>query len=270
MNSRTIVIFIALFSAAFLAVMMPAPVALAADPSEAVSAPAGGAAEKAPPEKKTKPLRIKWFGHAMFLLDVDGARVLIDPFDDIGYPVPKETIKCEACIVSHDHRDHNNTRLAGGACQIMKAAGSYHANGANITLIETMHDKNSGKDRGKNLVSVIERDDFRIVHMGDIGHVISDETARKIGRVDVLLIPVGGFFTIDAFDAWETIRLLSPRVIIPMHYRTEKLDPKLPIDTIDKFIAGRSAAERLPGDTCEIDMLSLPKEEKIIVFNAGE
>ncbi|HNY11315.1 MAG TPA: MBL fold metallo-hydrolase, partial [Candidatus Wallbacteria bacterium] len=167
----------------------------------------------------------------------------------------------------HGHADHNNTNLAAGAYALKNSEGASNIHGINIRQIKTFHDKKNGKDRGPNLISIFEYDNFRLAHMGDIGTLLSDEEIKKIGRIDAIMIPVGGYYTVDAFDAWEIIRRLSPRIIIPMHYKTPRLDPKNPIDTVDKFIAGRSNLTKLSGSTYEIDISSIPKEETIVLFS---
>lgn len=230
------------------------------------------ASETSPVEavKKTaaslKTIKMRWFGHAMFLIELNDARILIDPFSDIGYPMPKDPIRCDACVVSHGHADHNNLKLAGGAYTLKNSEGSVNIHGINIIQIKTFHDRKNGKDRGTNLISIFEYDNFRMAHMGDIGSLLSDEDIKKIGRVDAVMIPVGGYYTVDAYDAWEILRRLSPRIIIPMHYKTPMLDPKNPIDTIDKFVSGHSNVTRLSGDTYEIDITDIPRADAIIQF----
>jgi len=214
-----------------------------------------------------KSIKMKWFGHAMFLLELNDTKILIDPFSDIGYPMPKDPVRCEACVVSHGHADHNNTKLAGGAYTLKNTEGTVNIHGINIIQLKTFHDKKNGKDRGPNLISIFEYDNFRMAHMGDIGTLLSDEDIKKIGRLDAIMIPVGGYYTVDAYDAWEIIRRLSPKIVIPMHYKTPQLDPKNPIDTIDKFVSGHSNITKLSSSTYEIDILNLPKEDVIIQFS---
>lgn len=226
--------------------------------------------EKAGPsgEKKfkEKTAKITWFGHSMFLIEFESARVLIDPFSDIGYPMPIRPILCDICIVSHKHADHSNLNLAGGAYALKDSEGFSNVRGVGINLIKSYHDRKLGADRGINYISVFDYDNVRFAHLGDLG-AYDDQLLKSLGRVDVLMIPVGGYYTIDAYDAWEIIRYLNPKIILPMHYKTEKLSPKNPIDTAEKFISGRRNIVYFENGSCEIKLNDLPKEEMIYMFD---
>ncbi len=223
----------------------------------------GSASEKTFEEKTAK---ITWFGHSMFLIEFESARILIDPFSDIGYPMPIRPIHCDICIVSHKHADHSNLNLAGGAYALKDSEGFSNVRGVGVNLIKSYHDRKLGADRGINYISVFDYDNVRFAHLGDLG-AYDDQLLKSLGRVDVLMIPVGGYYTIDAYDAWEIIRYLNPKIILPMHYKTEKLNPKNPIDTAEKFISGRRNIIYFENGSCEIKLNDLPKEEMIYMFN---
>lgn len=221
-------------------------------------------------KNKTDSVTITWFGHSMFLVEIGGQKIVIDPFnEDSGYTVPK-ALRCDGCVISHSHFDHNYTGRLTGAYQEFKNAGTYSCGAVNIEQVLTYHDKENGKKRGENLVSIISFNNFRIAHLGDLGHVLNDQQLAKIGRVDVLMVPVGGYFTIDAFDAWEVIRLISPKIIIPMHYKTEKTAGNIIIDTLDKFIAGRGNVVKLDSNAYEIEISNVSNDEKILRFKVPE
>ncbi|MEM0498291.1 MAG: MBL fold metallo-hydrolase [Methanothrix sp.] len=177
---------------------------------------------------------IKWFGHSCFqITDSIGRTVVTDPPDDsVGYTLPP--IRADIVLVSHDHFDHNNVEAVLGSPIVIKHPGIYKAAGIDVKGVATYHDDAGGKLRGTNTVFCFTMDDIRLCHLGDLGHVLDDNEARMIGDVDVLLIPVGGTFTIDARGALAVIDKLKPKLVIPMHYRTPAL--AFDLDPVDKFI----------------------------------
>lgn len=207
---------------------------------------------------------LKWFGHACFLITSEnGTRVLTDPFDEkVGYPLPE----AEADIVttSHSHYDHNNVGIVRGAFQHLDKPGAYLANGIEIKGISTFHDADSGAKRGENTVFVFKIDGIRLCHCGDLGHALTPGQVEEIGEVDILLVPVGGVYTVDAAGAAEVMRQLKPAITIPMHYKTKALSFFL--DGPDKFLdragGGRPAGKR----ELEITRESLSSYPGIIVM----
>lgn len=210
-------------------------------------------------------IKITWFGHSMFLVELNNIKVVFDPFSDIGYPMPYKPILCDICITSHNHFDHTNTKLLSGAYVLRNSEGEFNDCGLNIKMIKSFHDKNFGKERGINLVSIITYNGIKIAHLGDLGS-FDNQLINELNKVDILMIPIGGYYTIDSNDAWELIRNISPKIIIPMHYKTTYLDSKFPIDTIDKFISGRNNIVSIESNSCEIKLNSLPKTEQIYLF----
>lgn len=156
-------------------------------------------------------MTLTWYGHACFLIESAQGSVIFDPYSPASVPgLRLPALMADAVICSHGHRDHNfaaGVRLTGNT-------GAYK-----LTQVSCWHDAEGGMRRGENLISIIEAEGLRLAHMGDIGHMPTDAQLSKIGRVDVLLIPVGGYYTIDARTAHEIVRVLSPRVTVPMHYR---------------------------------------------------
>lgn len=155
-------------------------------------------------------MKITWMGHACFVLEADGFRVVLDPYDGVeGYPPLR--LSAHAVYCSHDHFDHNFRRgvtlLPGGESPFA------------VREIPSFHDDAGGKERGANTIRVFTADGVSVCHLGDLGHLLSREQADAIGRVDVLLIPVGGVYTIGPLQAKQVIRQLRPRCAVPMHYR---------------------------------------------------
>lgn len=165
-------------------------------------------------------MNIKWFGQSCFLLtDENGFRVLTDPCaPSTGYDL--KNIYCEAVTVSHGHFDHNYIKAAAGEPVIITEPGEHTVNGVKITGFPAFHDDVGGAKRGRNVMFLFEMDGIRILHAGDIGHQLSREQIADIGLVDVLLVPIGGRYTIDYLGAREFANSLRPSVVIPMHYRT--------------------------------------------------
>lgn len=201
-------------------------------------------------------MKITWLGHSCFKIeDGSGRVVVIDPFDEaVGYPLPKT--KADVVTISHDHHDHNHVAAIGGKPAVVRGPGKKAAAGIKFEGIASYHDDRDGKLRGKNTIFSFEMDGIRICHMGDLGHLLEEKDAAAIGDVDVLMIPVGGIYTLDADGAKKTIRQLRPKVAMPMHFMTPALTFK--VDPPDRFLSGQRV-ER-PGRTLEVSKETLQGE----------
>ena len=178
---------------------------------------------------------IRCIGHAEFLLELEnGMRIVTDPYDaSCGYPV--ERTAADAVLVSHGHHDHNAVENVTGVIHTVNAPGRHDlGDGVVVTAVETDHDDAGGAKRGKNLIFVIEAEGLRVMHLGDLGHIPTEEQLNALGGADVVMIPVGGFYTIDAPTAIEVAQLLKARVVLPMHYRT-RANADWPIDGVERF-----------------------------------
>lgn len=184
-------------------------------------------------------MKIKWLGHASFLITSDtGTKIITDPYTPgmgISYGEIKES--ADIVLVSHGHGDHNNVAAVKGNPEVVKEAGSKTVKGIATKGIATHHDASGGSQRGSNIIFCFTVDGMRLCHLGDLGHPLTDAQAAEIGAVDILLIPVGGFFTIDAAVATQVCEKLKPKVVIPMHYKTAKCG--YPIAAVDDFLKGR-------------------------------
>ena len=203
-------------------------------------------------------IAITWLGHACFMIETGtGLRILTDPFDEsVGYELP--AVEADVVTVSHDHSDHSNVKVVKGLPKILVGQVDEVIGDARIRGISTFHDTKSGALRGSNTVFVIEADGISLCHAGDLGHIPSAETMNEIGHVDVLLVPVGGRYTLDGAGALEFVRKLSPRIVIPMHYKTPVL--KFDLDGSESFLSQISHVERAPGRVYTIDASELPRE----------
>ncbi|MCI0531945.1 MAG: MBL fold metallo-hydrolase [candidate division Zixibacteria bacterium] len=210
-------------------------------------------------------MKIEWFGHAFFLLsgEID---IAIDPFKDLnGYPNPK--VKADVVLITHSHFDHNQPQVVEGEPEIIREYGSKEVKGVGIQGIKTFHDTEQGKKRGENTLFVIEMGGIRIAHCGDLGQILTDDQLKQIGQIDVLMIPVGGYYTIDAQGAWENVDKINPRIVIPMHYKQPFMDEKNPLVGVEGFLGDRKNIKRPESNTLELSKADLPAEQTIYVLN---
>jgi L-ascorbate metabolism protein UlaG (beta-lactamase superfamily) len=209
-------------------------------------------------------MNIKWLGHASFLITSgSGTKIITDPYK-VGSGLSYGQIKESADIVtvSHDHFDHNNVASVGGKPEVVKGAAKVKE--IEFKGVPTYHDEAEGGQRGKNTIFCFEVDGVNICHLGDLGHRLSDKQVAEIGSVDVLLVPVGGYYTIDARVATEVCDRLKPKVIIPMHYKTAKCD--FPIASVEEFLKGKEEVTRLKTSEVEFKSGALPSRTQIVVL----
>lgn len=217
---------------------------------------------------------ITYLGHASFLLTNKHARIVVDPYDatKLGMPYPK--IDADIVTVSHQHDDHNAASAVGGDPLILDIPGEYEKNGVRIYGFESYHDKNQGQDRGKNTMFKFEIDGVSILHCGDIGHTLSSELIEDIGDVDVVLVPTGGIYTVDADEARHIVEKLEPYIVIPMHFRNPALTPNISqyndMSTVEDFLSkvGVTEPERVKKLTVKENDFSEEDNMKIVVMES--
>lgn len=210
-------------------------------------------------------MKLKWLGHSCFLITSSaGVRILTDPFDStVGYKVPEE--QADIVTISHDHFDHNYLAAVQGDFVPINTSGQHNVLGIEITGVDTFHDDAGGSKRGSNVVFTFWIDGMKICHLGDLGHIPADEQVIQIGEVDILLIPVGGTYTIDYKEATKLVGLMNPKLVIPMHYKTPVMD--FPIDGVDKFLANMGSVQSLNSQELEVDPVSFNPAAKVVVLN---
>lgn len=211
-------------------------------------------------------MKIKYLGHAAFLITSDtGVRIITDPYKpgcfDGGIKYEPITEAANIVSISHEHDDHNETNIEGDPT-FVRGAGDKEIRGIKIKGVQVHHDESGGKERGTNTVYSMFIDNLHVVHLGDLGHTLSVKEAIAIGKVDILLIPVGGYFTIGTKNAESVIKLLKPKVVIPMHFKTDKCG--FPIAPVEDFTKGKQA-KRIQGEL-EINSQNLPAETAIYVL----
>ncbi|MDO4493882.1 MAG: MBL fold metallo-hydrolase [Clostridia bacterium] len=215
-------------------------------------------------------MKIKWYGHSAFLIETEnGTRILTDPCaPTTGYEL--NDIACDIVTSSHSHYDHNYFVAAAGTPEILSQEGEYEINGVKLRAIRSYHDEEHGALRGTNLIFTIEADGMRLVHLGDLGHLLSPELADEIGvRPDVLMCPVGGTYTINGTGACNVSACLHPNIVIPMHYQTEALTLSKPIAGVDDFLRNTRASDiqRQNSSECVITKETLPNHCRVIVLS---
>jgi len=214
-------------------------------------------------------MKIKWYGHAAFMFTSDqGVKIITDPYESGGYggQLSYGQIKDQADIVSisHDHADHNDIKNLPGSPEIVKSSGSQTAKGISIKGIPTYHDSSRGSERGVNTVFTFSIDGMKICHLGDLGHILDKKDLSEIGPVDILLIPVGGYFTIDSKEATRVAEQIKPRVLIPMHFKTDKCG--FPIAPVEDFLKGKPNQKRLKVSEVAFQKKTLPQQTEIMVL----
>ena len=212
---------------------------------------------------------IKHIGHAEFLIETEsGVRIVTDPYDaGCGYPLRKVT--ADAVLVSHHHHDHDAVENLKGEPRIIDSAGSFTPeSGVKITAIRGFHDDAHGSKRGETLLFLVETEGLRIVHLGDLGCPLDVEQLEILKAPDVLMIPVGGFYTIDAEQARDTAAQLGAKIILPMHYRTA-CNSDWPISGPEAFLSLYDPAAVCTGaEALRITAEDMVCQPKIVVFNS--
>ncbi len=211
-------------------------------------------------------MEITWLGHSCFRLRGRDAAVVLDPCPkSTGYNIGRPN--ADIVTVSHDHPGHNHVGAVAGSPRVVNGPGEFEIAGVLIMGIRTYHDGEKGSKLGKNTAYVLELDDVRVCHLGDLGHVPTPEQVEDLSGVDVLLAPVGGGNTIGAAAAAETVSLLEPKLVIPMHYRTPAA--KTELEPLDRFLKEMGAPgafdERQP--KLSLAKSTLPHETKVLVLD---
>lgn len=204
---------------------------------------------------------LRWYGQSMFVLTSPrGTTLLMDPFNDIGYSVPPP-LDTDIATITHEHPDHNNDAL-GGKAQLLRgltadgwADVDETIGDIRIRTVRTYHDDQQGAQRGRNAVFVYDIAGIRIAHLGDLGHQLDAGQLAAIGPVDALMAPVGGTFTIDAAGATAVTLALQPKMVFPMHYRTDRAGAALA--PVDAFLEGKTT-QRAGGTTLRLTPADIP------------
>ncbi len=214
---------------------------------------------------------ITYLGHSCFKLRGTDGTVVMDPYTDmVGFSLP--TVSADVVTVSHQHADHNNVAVVGGTARrdkpfVITEPGEYEVGGISVFGVPSFHDEHQGVERGSNTMFTVLLDGVRICHLGDLGHELSPEQLEAIGEIDVLLCPVGGNFTVDPVTAIKVIQALEPRILVPMHYRTELHKPEVfgDVKTLTEFI-NEYGSNPAPVEKLTLEAHKLPEETELVII----
>ncbi len=216
-------------------------------------------------------MQIIWYGQSCFQISSSEGKnnhvsIMVDPFgEDIGLKLPRK-LEADIVLVTHDHSDHNNVKAVSGQPLVINGPGEYEAKGVFIQGISGFHDNSRGSERGNITIYTIEAEGMRLCHLGDLGQkeLFSDQL-EKIGGVDILMVPTGGVYTINAAEAIKIMAQVEPKITIPMHYQIPKL--KIKLEGVDKFLKALGIKSLKPLSKLSIKKKDLLSEEaKIIVL----
>lgn len=204
-------------------------------------------------------MNIIWHGQACFTLQSQEQKVVIDPFDkSIGLKVPN--LEASLVLVTHPHKDHNFVSSVLGDPFIIDGPGEYEHQGIRVFGIDSYHDNKEGSERGMNTIYSIEFENLKIVHLGDLGQAqLTESQVTQLANVDVLMVPVGGVYTIDGKDAVSIVNQIQPRMVIPMHYKLPSL--KIDLQDASSFLEGMGAKDVSAQDKLSVKKKALSEEE---------
>ena len=201
-------------------------------------------------------MEITYLGHSCFKIRGKQATIITDPYGpETGYTLGKVT--GSIVTISHDHKDHSYAAGVSGEPRIINRPGEYEVGGALIIGLPTYHDNEKGAKRGKNTIFAMEIDELSLCHLGDLGHPLTDTMLEEVGRVDVLMVPVGGIYTIGAQSAAALVRQMDPRIVLPMHYRTPASSYQ-DLEAIQTFLHEMGIHEAAPQAKLNVNKNNLP------------
>lgn len=210
-------------------------------------------------------ISLRWFGQACFEIK-NSVKIATDPHDGKSVGLRPPNFKADLISISHDHYDHSSGKeiVSKQNTEVIDADGKKEIKGISTKGITSYHDKCQGKERGKNLIFVFETGEFRVCHLGDLGHELHQEKANEIKPIDILLTPIGGNFTINATEAINIIEDLEPNTIIPMHYKVKGLT--VPISDETEFLREADKKEWKIEKAKKAEMETPSKQRKIILL----
>jgi L-ascorbate metabolism protein UlaG (beta-lactamase superfamily) len=209
---------------------------------------------------------VEWLGHSCFMIRDETKTLMFDPFKGVGLPEPKT--KADIVVCSHSHSDHNNTRpVSHEKTTVIEAfTGTRQVDKISIKGVATFHDDSQGSNRGRNTAYVVRFDDVTFCHLGDLGHKLTSSQTNEIGSVDVLFLPIGGFFTIGPEEAREVMESVKPSITVPMHYSAPGMSAMFrPLKKVEDFLSADDSVRRLDGPSFTVSKSNLPGRKTIIV-----
>lgn len=209
-------------------------------------------------------VEITWLGHSCFRLRGRDATIITDPHDSTsGYTLGK--VGADVVTISHSAPDHSNVRGIEGDPRIVNGPGEYEIGGVLITGVATRRDGKAGALKERNTAYLIKIDDLTVCHLGDLGHILAPDQVEQMNSADILLVPVGGNNTISASQAAEVVSQIEPRIVIPMHYKTEVTT--LDLEPVNKFLREMGVTDPKPQPKLTVTRGSLPEETTLVILN---
>lgn len=207
-------------------------------------------------------MEITWLAHSCFRIRAREAVVVTDPpgkeWGSLG------ALQADIVTISHRHGGHGNHEAVTGEPRVVDRPGEYEIKDVAIRGISTYHDAEKGEVRGRNTVFLLEMESIAVCHLGDLGHVPNASQTEELGNVDVLLLPVGGGSTIDATKAAETVSLITPKIVIPMHYQDQRM--RTDLEPLDRFLKEMGVSEAAPQARLSLSKSQLPSETQVVVL----
>jgi L-ascorbate metabolism protein UlaG (beta-lactamase superfamily) len=209
-------------------------------------------------------LDISWLGHSCFRIKGKEATIITDPYDpSLGYNSGK--LAADIVTISHEHPGHSYLGNIEEGYKVISGPGEYELKGVFITGIQTFHDNSDGRERGKNTIYIFEVDGVTLCHLGDLGHSLSPSIIENIGNVTVLFLPVGGVSTIDSITASELVRAISPKIVVPMHFKTDVISKRL--DPIDMFLKKMGIKEIIPQAKLSVNRTAFSENTQVFLLS---
>lgn len=217
-------------------------------------------------------MEISYLGHSSFKIKTKTGTLVTDPYGSMtGLKMP--SVSADVITVSHAHEDHNNVKAVSGTSRrkepfVIDSPGEYEVEGVSVFGFSTFHDAQGGKERGDNTIYVIQAEDLRILHLGDLGHELTEKMIEEIDGIDIVMIPIGGFYTVDADKAIKIVESVDPYFVLPMHYRTAAHDEKTfgKVAELAKFTSAYAHTVKTV-KSLNVTKLSLPQDiTEVIVF----
>jgi L-ascorbate metabolism protein UlaG (beta-lactamase superfamily) len=212
-------------------------------------------------------MKIKWLGHACFLIEGEKGRLVTDPYNEAIPYRPPDCI-ADVITVSHDHFDHNAVGRVKGNPTVVRGEGAHSASGIRFQGILSFHDESGGTKRGGNTIFTFEMEGLKLAHLGDLGDTLTEEQTAALSDVEVVFIPVGGHYTIGADEAAALIkRLPNLKVVIPMHFKTDRLGDDFPIAPVDDFARKVQNVKTIGSSEVALSRQSLPTQQEVWILD---
>lgn len=216
---------------------------------------------------KINKMEITYLGHSSFRIKGKDVYLVTDPFahPDLGFKFPK--VEADIVTVSHDHRDHNAVNEIGGNPFIISGPGEYEVKGVSVFGISSFHDAKLGKERGPNTIYVIEMDGLRICHLGDLGEALSDKQLEEINGVDVLMVPIGGIWTLNPEQTLSIVSAIEPSIVLPMHFKVPGMAGEMTkLAALQDFLKLTDQANVVPVPKLVVSKDKLPEEKQFVIL----